>query len=37
MKPMKDGDDYEVFCGAQIYVFRKVDGGYKFTMIGVND
>lgn len=34
---MKDGDDYEVFCGQQIYLFSKADGVYKFTMIGAND
>jgi hypothetical protein len=36
-KPVKDGDDYEIFCGKSIYLFGKVNGSYKFTEIGVDD
>ena len=36
-KPTKDQDYYEIFCGAQIFLFGKVDGVYKFVEIGVND
>jgi hypothetical protein len=36
-KPTRDQDDYEIFCGQQIFLFGKVDGVYKFTEIGVND
>ena len=36
-KPTKDQDNFEIFCGQQIFLFRQVDGVYKFTEIGVND
>lgn len=36
-KPSQDQDAMEIFCGQQIFLFAKVDGGYKFTEIGVND
>jgi hypothetical protein len=31
------GEDYEIFCGDQIFLFGKVDGVWKFVEIGVND
>ncbi len=36
-KLTKDQNNYEIFCGQQIFLFGKVDGVYKFTEIGVND
>ena len=36
-RPSRDQDKMEVFCGEQIFLFAKVNGGYKFTEIGVND
>jgi hypothetical protein len=36
-KPLRDGDRYCVFCGEEIFGFKKVDGAYKFTDIDMND
>ena len=36
-KPVRDRENYAVFCGREIYAFEKVDGKYKFTEIGAND
>ena len=36
-KPTKDQDNFEIFCGQQIFLFAKVGDVYKFTEIGVND
>ena len=37
-KPVKDGAYYEVFCGAEsVFLFKRIDGKYKFVEIGVND
>jgi hypothetical protein len=38
-KPIKedDRDSYSVFCGADIFVFSKENGAYRFTDIGMND
>ena len=37
-KPVKDGDYFEIFCGAEaIFMFKKVNGEYRFVEIGVND
>lgn len=35
--PVKEGDGFEVFCGKQIFLFEKLNGVYKFTVIGVDD
>lgn len=39
VKPVKaeERDGYLVFCGEEIYTFEKVNGGYKFTSIDMND
>jgi hypothetical protein len=38
-KPVKhdDRDSYSVFCGQDIFVFEKGNGGYQFTEVGEND
>ena len=38
-KPIKDekGDGYSVFCGEEIFSFRKENGEYRFTDVGMND
>ena len=37
-KPMKEGENYDVFCGELIFYFGKdADGKYKFLEFGVND
>lgn len=36
-KPMKEGDNYAVFCGELIFYFGKDGGQYKFLEFGVND
>jgi hypothetical protein len=36
-KPRKDQEFYEIFCGAEFFLFARVGGVYKFTEIGVND
>ena len=36
-RPTRDQDNFEIFCGQQIFLFAKVGGVYKFTEIGVND
>jgi hypothetical protein len=36
-KPTREGEYYEIFCGETIFLFGKVDGGWKFVEIGVND
>lgn len=36
-KPVKDKDNYFVFCGESIYCFNKVQGKWMFTEIGAND
>lgn len=36
-KPVKDQQNYDVFCGEQIFQFGPVKGEYKFLEIGVND
>jgi len=37
-RAVKDGGYYEVFCGAEaVFLFKRIDGKYKFIEIGVND
>ena len=36
-KPIKDGNNYVVFCGEQGYMFEKVMGKYRFTEGFAND
>lgn len=36
-KPVKDQDNYSVFCGHSIYVFARDNGKWKFTDLGVDD
>lgn len=37
-KPMKEGQNYDVFCGELIFYFGKdADGKFKFLEFGVND
>lgn len=37
-KPVKEGENYDVFCGELIFYFGKdSDGKYKFLEFGVND
>ena len=37
-KPVKEGENYDVFCGELIFYFGKdTDGKYKFLEFGVND
>ena len=38
VKPKKEGENYDVFCGELIFYFGKdADGKYKFLEFGVND
>ena len=37
-KPVKEGENYDVFCGELIFYFGKdTDGKFKFLEFGVND
>ena len=37
-KPVKEGENYDVFCGQLIFYFGKdTDGKFKFLEFGVND
>lgn len=36
-KPIKDQDTYMIFCGERIFLFKLIDGEWKFTEIGAND
>ena len=36
-KPVKDGDYFAISCGEAIFMFKKVNGEYRFVEIGVND
>jgi hypothetical protein len=37
-KPVKEGENYDVFCGGLIFYFGKdTDGKYKLLEFGVND
>lgn len=36
-KPLKDGNDYSVFCGQIIFAFSSFDGVWKFSSFGPND
>ena len=36
-KPLKEGENYDVFCGELIFYFGKDGGEYKFLEFGVND
>jgi hypothetical protein len=36
-KPVKDGEYFAVSCGEAIFMFKKVNGEYRFVEIGVND
>lgn len=37
-KPLKEQDNYDVFCGELIFLFgRDSDGKFKFLEFGVND
>jgi hypothetical protein len=36
-KPQPEGEMYDVFCGALIFYFGRVDGEFKFLEFGVND
>ena len=36
-KPVKDGDYFAISCGEAIFMFKRVNGEYRFVEIGVND
>jgi hypothetical protein len=36
-KPLREGDNYDVFCAGLIFYFGKVDGEYKLLEFGVDD
>ena len=36
-KPVKDQNNYMIFCGERIFLFSLIDGEWKFTEIGAND
>src|SRR5262249_3820839 len=36
-KPVKDGIYFEVPCVETTFMFRKIEGRYKFVEVGIND
>ena len=36
-KPLKDGENYSVFCGGQGMYFERVEGEFKFVEFFAND
>ena len=36
-KPVRDAEYYELACGGNSFMFKKVNGQYEFVEIGVND
>jgi hypothetical protein len=36
-KPLREGENYDVFCAGLIFYFGKVDGEYKLLEFGVDD